>query len=1240
MTDFALLETTIQDLQAGMGDGRFTARVLVEQYLARIQLLDPQVNAIIELNPDALAIADALDQERAAQGPRSLLHGIPIILKDNIDTADALQTTAGSLALAGSIAPQDAFLITQLRTAGAIILGKANLSEWANFRSTRSSSGWSSRGGQTRNPYALDRSPCGSSSGSAAAVTANFCAAAIGTETDGSIVCPSHANGIVGIKPTLGLVSRSGVIPIAHSQDTAGPMARTVADAAILLGAITGADPRDPETAVSPHPAATNYTPFLDKNGLQGARIGVARNFFGHHPDVDALMEQAIAAMKAQGAEIVDPADLDSLQGFSQSEVMVLLYEFKADLNAYLATLGPDAPVKTMADVIAFNAANPAVMPYFGQERMLAAQEKGPLTESAYLEALADNRRQARQEGIDKALQTHRLDAIIAPSGGPAWPIDWVNGDHHGGGSSSPAAVAGYPSITVPMGFVHGLPVGISFIGGQYQEGVLIRLAYAFEQAVQARRPPKFEPTAPFAVPEKRPFPSALLNVLALLLLVLITACQGISPAQDAATGDDPTPMPPPTLSAQAVAPETSTNQPNDGSETRPSTLPVGPISPETAGRLTAVNRFGDDQATEVVVDPSGRYLGVITTIGLYVYDKADWSLIDFLPIDEPIHSAAFTQDARHLAVADWGSSQIALWEFGSDQPPSSLDGNGEPGAQVVFTPAGLLVSSTASQIVNQDWQNAAAPVSLIAAPDNGRLGRASWSANGEIIAVPVQTQSGYEIMVLPTDGSQPMPALRSLAGMVVEHGRLSPDGAYYAAIVTDPTLQRDNALLIWQIDTPDARYQVPVGQFVAETNWGFATDSRSLAVTTLAEQIEIIQLDSGQSTAALPIARAVASATELKIIFDGQHIVVALADGSLNVWKATEMGLDRFLVDSRVPLTDLQFLTEQDQFITTDQSGLVETRRLPDGRLLQAISNHVASDITDAVFAPDSATVAVSLAGGGIQIWNMGGELQRTITGPAGKVDAVAYSPDGRFLASGLGERIGPTAFDDTVDIWQMPEGGLHTSLGGEKEDAPGCSFFRNSLAFSSDGQYLASASHDFTVGLWQVSDGALVHNFPAHTDSVLDVALSPDGQYLASASEDATIRLWRLSDFQLVHELTGSVGGFWTISFSPDGRFLAGGDMLGRIYLWDMASGELLRVFEGEKYKQSDLAFSADGRLLAAGANGEAIQLWQVDTGQMVGTLDGHSGIVRRVAFSPDGLSLISVGQDNVLRLWQVQS
>lgn len=502
MTPFPLEEKTIAELQDDMANGRYSARRLVELYLERIAQLDkqgPAVNAIIETNPDALAIADSLDAERAQSGPRGPLHGIPLVLKDNIDTAGQMQTTAGSLALSGHVAAQDAFLAARLRAAGAIILGKANLSEWANFRSSRSSSGWSSRGGQTNNPYALDRNPCGSSSGSAVAVSANFCAAAIGTETDGSIVCPSHTNGIVGLKPTLGLVSRSGVIPIAHSQDTAGPMARTVADAAAVLGALTGIDPRDPVTAESEGKSHVDYTQFLDANGLQGARIGVARNFFGYDPKVDALIEAAIAVMRSRGAVMVDEANIDTETAVGETEVEVLLYEFKADLNAYLASLGPEAQVRTMADIIAFNEAHrDAVMPYFGQERMLAAQEKGSLLSAAYLEALATNHRLMRAEGIDKALQAHQLDAIVAPTGGPAWLTDWINGDHYGGASSTPAAVAGYPNITVPAGFIHGLPVGISFFSTAYQEPALIKLAYAFEQATKIRRAPQFLATVQF----------------------------------------------------------------------------------------------------------------------------------------------------------------------------------------------------------------------------------------------------------------------------------------------------------------------------------------------------------------------------------------------------------------------------------------------------------------------------------------------------------------------------------------------------------------------------------------------------------------------------------------------------------------------------------------------------------------------------------------------------------------------
>jgi amidase len=497
---FELDELTVADLQDGMNSGKFTARSLAEKYLARIEAVDkkgPAVNSVIEINPDALAIAEALDRERKEKGTRGPLHGIPVLVKDNIDTADRMATTAGSLALVGARPPRDAFVVRRLREAGAVLLAKTNLSEWANIRCSYSTSGWSGRGGLTKNPYALDRNPCGSSSGSGVAVAANLCAAAVGTETDGSIVSPSAANGIVGLKPTVGLVSRAGVIPISHSQDTAGPMARTVRDAAILLSVLAGADPADKATSDDERKAATDYTKFLDPKGLKGARIGVARNYFGFHDATEAVTSQALDVLKREGATLVDPAELPNMDKINEPETTVLLYELKAGLNAYFARQGAKMTVHSLKEVIDFNERNKKQeMPYFGQDQFVKAEAKGSLRSYDYLEALARCRRLARTEGIDAVMDKSRLDALVAPTMGPACLTDLVVGDRWLGGSSTAPAVAAYPSITVPAGWVAGLPIGLLFFGRAWSEPTLLKLAYAFEQATKFRKSPRFLATA------------------------------------------------------------------------------------------------------------------------------------------------------------------------------------------------------------------------------------------------------------------------------------------------------------------------------------------------------------------------------------------------------------------------------------------------------------------------------------------------------------------------------------------------------------------------------------------------------------------------------------------------------------------------------------------------------------------------------------------------------------------------
>ena len=496
---FDVTEKSVAQLQKAMNSGRVTSREITRQYLARIRKLDkagPKLNSVIEVNPDALKIAAELDRERKEKGPRGPLHGIPVLVKDNLATGDAMQTTAGSLALVGAKAPRDAFVVAKLREAGAVILGKTNLSEWANIRSTRSTSGWSSRGGLSKNPYALDRNTSGSSSGSGAAAAASLAATAVGTETDGSITSPSSVNGLVGIKPTLGLLSRAGIIPIAPSQDTPGPMTRSVADAAAMLTAMAGTDPRDAATAdADKH--ATDYTKFLDADALKGARIGVVKKQFGGRNDlVSAEVAKAIEVMREKGAILVDVPEIPNTDKYGATELTVLLYELKASMREYLAEYAPGSPLRSLEDIVAYNEKNKKkVMPYFGQEHFIAAAAKGGLDSQEYIDALATDRKYSREEGIDKVLKEYQLDALVAPTGGPAWMTDFVKGDAAGGGFTSPAAVAGYPHVTVPAGQVHGLPCGISFVGTAWSEPRLIALAYAFEQATRARRAPTYPKT-------------------------------------------------------------------------------------------------------------------------------------------------------------------------------------------------------------------------------------------------------------------------------------------------------------------------------------------------------------------------------------------------------------------------------------------------------------------------------------------------------------------------------------------------------------------------------------------------------------------------------------------------------------------------------------------------------------------------------------------------------------------------
>jgi amidase len=487
-------EMTITRLQQGYKDGSYKITDVVKIYLDRINELDkngPALNSVICINPDAMAIAEQLDKELAEGKTRGLLHGVPVILKDNIDTHDAMPTTAGATVLRNSFPDFDSFVAKKLREAGAVIIAKSNLSEWANFRSETSSSGWSGIGGQTKNPYVLDRNPCGSSSGSGVAVSANLCMIAIGTETNGSIVCPSNNNGIVGIKPTVGLISRSGIIPISYTQDTPGPMTRTVADAAAVLGAMTGIDNSDPKTLASEGKGHSDYTIFLKTDGIKGKRIGLLKKSMGFSDKVDILMNNSVKWMKANGAEVIE-IEFPKVANYGDASFEVMLYEFKDGLNKYFAALGEDAPIKSVSELIEFNKRDSVELKYFDQKILEMAEKKGDLGSVEYKKALATMLKATREDGIDKVMNEYKLDAIIAPTGSPAWKTDKLLGDHYVGGSSSPAAISGYPAITVPMGFVENLPVGITFFGRGWSEPVLLEIAYSYEQGTNHRKPPLY----------------------------------------------------------------------------------------------------------------------------------------------------------------------------------------------------------------------------------------------------------------------------------------------------------------------------------------------------------------------------------------------------------------------------------------------------------------------------------------------------------------------------------------------------------------------------------------------------------------------------------------------------------------------------------------------------------------------------------------------------------------------------
>ncbi|MEZ4589922.1 MAG: WD40 repeat domain-containing protein [Chloroflexota bacterium] len=657
--------------------------------------------------------------------------------------------------------------------------------------------------------------------------------------------------------------------------------------------------------------------------------------------------------------------------------------------------------------------------------------------------------------------------------------------------------------------------------------------------------------------------------------------------------------------------------------------------------QLTVVAEWGEGKARDVVIDTAEKQAAVIASSGIYVYALSNWRQIDFLPLGDTASQAVFSPDGRFLALIHPQKNQVWLWEVGRGATAVQTITAETQIWEIYFSPDGqFLLLNAQSGLTAYAWQSNGAQTPLL---EKSSAGWISFNEASTLLAIPDLGAEPKQVslwqLTLPT-ALQPVATLVSEPNMDLHFGRLSPDGTYYGGIVRDRMLEKDDMLFIWNVATAQIVSQIPIANlqlFDTQNSWAFSPNSARLAVLTANNQIEIFDLATGSATTAIPVAPG---SQPSHVALTNTDAIIGDTNGAITLWNMAENRQVQHIQGNQARLFELHLLPSTTQFVAVSETGAITHYQLPDGAQIHSLTAHTTDTITDVTFAPDSASIAASFANGAVQVWQVNGVLQQTFSASSGNVDSVQFSPDGRFLATGVGQRAGAIAYDDTVAVWQLPDASLQAAAGGEKEDVPGCSFFRNNVLFTPDGQLVAAASHDFTVRLTQAADGQEVYAFPPHADAVLDLALSPDGRFLASASEDATVRVYDLQTYAQVHELTGSVGGFWSAVFSPDGRFLAAGNRFGELYIWELTSGTLVRQINGQQNKQSNLVFSPDGRMLAAGAEGEQINFWSVETGALITAMPAQTNFVRSIAFSPNGEFLISGGSDNILRLWQISS